>query len=570
MSKPTPAPTTKQRKAPQRMAEDSRCRNSKANERTENLRDMVPPSLSQVAKFSVTTSGKNLRTPEAPSTQDSEYLKDQLAGATAEMPETLPAKSQRKQSNQAPKCEEEGKIPQRAARRGRSKGAQDKLAIEGPEIAAIQSPLAQEQLSAHCPHPKRTGTSQRRRESAGCLGQTFSRYDSAVLCESSKMAAAALSMPSKDVALRIKERVKALRLKQEEITKAAAIINGFIDPFIRYLKEYPERPYFKEVTKLTTGSYYEFVKIDHPDEFDVMLALPVTCCVQCTEVDGYNGVYYKVTLPRKSRSFPTPFLEDGNTVSPVKILEEFRKHVSQFIASHYSERWEDRQWTQNFRTRRDTFLELCEWLAPALRRRDTRMRPAIPLQKRVAIALWKLSTPDSYRSVRNQFGVGRSTVGAVLIQVWHLSATAPEGEWGCEEGMGRPRDKGGAGRGEHAPHRRGRSVPAVLHTAGGLLPGVGRGALPGHECSQPPGRPTDWRFAVSLSAGGQGHQPGAAPQGGPPRRPGRRHLGIRCPRLPQLRGGHRRDAHPHPCPGTPGVSVREPQGVLLRDPESRV
>ncbi|XP_075771799.1 uncharacterized protein LOC142823914 [Pelodiscus sinensis] len=81
------------------------------------------------------------------------------------------------------------------------------------------------------------------------------------------------------------------------------------------------------------------------------------------------------------------------------------------------ERWEDRQWTQNFRMRRDTFLELCEWLAPALRRRDTRMRPAIPLQKRVVIALWKLSTPDSYRSVGNQFGVGRSTVGAVLMQV---------------------------------------------------------------------------------------------------------------------------------------------------------
>ncbi|XP_075792837.1 uncharacterized protein LOC142830603 [Pelodiscus sinensis] len=81
------------------------------------------------------------------------------------------------------------------------------------------------------------------------------------------------------------------------------------------------------------------------------------------------------------------------------------------------ERWEDRQWTQNFRMRRDTFLEICEWLAPALRRRDTRMRPAIPLQNRVAIALWKLSTPDSYRSVGNQFGVGRSTVRAVLMQM---------------------------------------------------------------------------------------------------------------------------------------------------------
>ncbi|XP_075755465.1 uncharacterized protein LOC142818592 [Pelodiscus sinensis] len=45
------------------------------------------------------------------------------------------------------------------------------------------------------------------------------------------------------------------------------------------------------------------------------------------------------------------------------------------------------------------------------------MRPAIPLQKHVAFALWKHATPDSYRSVRNQFGMGRSTVGVVLMQV---------------------------------------------------------------------------------------------------------------------------------------------------------
>ncbi|XP_075756126.1 uncharacterized protein LOC142818689 [Pelodiscus sinensis] len=67
--------------------------------------------------------------------------------------------------------------------------------------------------------------------------------------------------------------------------------------------------------------------------------------------------------------------------------------------------------------KKDTFLELCEWLTSALQQRDMHMRPAIALQKCVAIALWKLSTPDSYRSIGNQFGVGRSTVGAVLIQV---------------------------------------------------------------------------------------------------------------------------------------------------------
>lgn len=97
----------------------------------------------------------------------------------------------------------------------------------------------------------------------GHLGQLYSRSTSVDLCESSEIAAAVLTTPSQDVALRIKERVKALPLKHEERTKAAGIINGFIDPFISYLKEYPERPYFKEVTKLTTGSYYEFVKVSN-------------------------------------------------------------------------------------------------------------------------------------------------------------------------------------------------------------------------------------------------------------------------------------------------------------------
>ncbi|KAM7170565.1 uncharacterized protein RBU57_005217 [Macrochelys suwanniensis] len=64
-----------------------------------------------------------------------------------------------------------------------------------------------------------------------------------------------------------------------------------------------------------------------------------------------------------------------------------------------------------------TFLELCELLSPALKRQDTRMRAALTVQKRVAIALWKLATPDSYWSVANQFGAGKSTVGVAVMQV---------------------------------------------------------------------------------------------------------------------------------------------------------
>ncbi|XP_065413258.1 histone deacetylase 8 isoform X4 [Chrysemys picta bellii] len=79
--------------------------------------------------------------------------------------------------------------------------------------------------------------------------------------------------------------------------------------------------------------------------------------------------------------------------------------------------WDDSQWLRNFRMRKGTFMELCDLFSPALNRQNTRMRAALTIEKRVAIALWKLATPDSYRSVGNQFGVGKSTVGAAVIQV---------------------------------------------------------------------------------------------------------------------------------------------------------
>ncbi|KYO31578.1 putative nuclease HARBI1 [Alligator mississippiensis] len=64
-----------------------------------------------------------------------------------------------------------------------------------------------------------------------------------------------------------------------------------------------------------------------------------------------------------------------------------------------------------------TFRALCAELAPALRRQRTRMRLPLSVEKRVAIALWKLATAACYRAVGAQFGVGRSTAGAVVLEV---------------------------------------------------------------------------------------------------------------------------------------------------------
>ena len=66
-------------------------------------------------------------------------------------------------------------------------------------------------------------------------------------------------------------------------------------------------------------------------------------------------------------------------------------------------------WKDHFRVNLDSFRELCRVLQPFLAKRDTRFREAIPIEKRVAIALWRLGTGESYRSTAVTFGVRKCT-----------------------------------------------------------------------------------------------------------------------------------------------------------------
>lgn len=70
-------------------------------------------------------------------------------------------------------------------------------------------------------------------------------------------------------------------------------------------------------------------------------------------------------------------------------------------------------WKENFRISRRTFEYIVRVVGPDLAKRDTRLRQSIPVNKRVAVALWRLATGDTYRSTGLQFGIGRCT--AMLI-----------------------------------------------------------------------------------------------------------------------------------------------------------
>ncbi|XP_063062975.1 uncharacterized protein LOC134455685 [Engraulis encrasicolus] len=77
---------------------------------------------------------------------------------------------------------------------------------------------------------------------------------------------------------------------------------------------------------------------------------------------------------------------------------------------HTAMAYNDEQWLNDFRVSRETFDYLCRALRPALQRRNTSFRLAIPLEKRVAIALYKLASTVEYRTVANLFAVGKTTV----------------------------------------------------------------------------------------------------------------------------------------------------------------
>ena len=74
-------------------------------------------------------------------------------------------------------------------------------------------------------------------------------------------------------------------------------------------------------------------------------------------------------------------------------------------------------WLENFCMSESTFKYICDELKPAMERKDTTMRRAIPVKQRVGIALWRLSTNSDYQTIAHLFGVSRSTVCVIVHDV---------------------------------------------------------------------------------------------------------------------------------------------------------
>lgn len=77
----------------------------------------------------------------------------------------------------------------------------------------------------------------------------------------------------------------------------------------------------------------------------------------------------------------------------------------------------DAEFKRVFRMSRATFDMICEELDPAITKKNTILRDAIPVNQRVAVCIWRLSSGEALRMVSKKFGLGISTCHKLILEV---------------------------------------------------------------------------------------------------------------------------------------------------------
>ncbi|CAF2893685.1 unnamed protein product [Rotaria sp. Silwood2] len=82
--------------------------------------------------------------------------------------------------------------------------------------------------------------------------------------------------------------------------------------------------------------------------------------------------------------------------------------------SHIVPQINDKQFKDNFRIQRSMFKTLFDQVDQYLKKQDTKLRFSIPVEKRLACALYSLGSTSELRTVAHLFGIGKSTVAKIL------------------------------------------------------------------------------------------------------------------------------------------------------------
>ncbi|KAK2524052.1 Mb21d1, partial [Columba guinea] len=121
--------------------------------------------------------------------------------------------------------------------------------------------------------------------------------------------------------LRLREVVSRLTLPRQDVSDAADVVNQVVSQLIQAIRSADGS--FSSIERLGAGSYYEHVKITEPNEFDIMLVMPVAR-LQLDESDDTGAFYYLTFKRNPKEKYLLKFLDEDGKLSAFKMLEALR------------------------------------------------------------------------------------------------------------------------------------------------------------------------------------------------------------------------------------------------------
>ncbi|KAM6082347.1 cyclic GMP-AMP synthase [Chlamydotis macqueenii] len=128
--------------------------------------------------------------------------------------------------------------------------------------------------------------------------------------------------------LRLHQVLPRLSLGRQDVSEASAVVNEVVSQLIQAIRTRDSR--FSSIEKLSAGSYYERVKISEPNEFDIMLVMPVAR-LQLDQSDD-TGAYYYLSFKRNPKEkYLLKFLDEEGKLSAFKMLQALRDIIKQEV-----------------------------------------------------------------------------------------------------------------------------------------------------------------------------------------------------------------------------------------------
>ncbi|XP_071662971.1 cyclic GMP-AMP synthase isoform X2 [Patagioenas fasciata] len=121
--------------------------------------------------------------------------------------------------------------------------------------------------------------------------------------------------------LRLREVLSRLTLPRQDVSDAAEVVNQVVSQLIQAIRSTDGS--FGSIERLGAGSYYEHVKVTEPNEFDIMLVMPVAR-LQLDESDDTGAFYYLTFKRNPKEKYLLKFLDEDGKLSAFKMLEALR------------------------------------------------------------------------------------------------------------------------------------------------------------------------------------------------------------------------------------------------------